>query len=53
MIWATCEKEKPFWKKIISKENCEKYLIQEFSQGDFAELERVNFRCMSVDTWKE
>ena len=53
MVWSTCEKEKPFLKKIFSKENCEKYLIEEYSQKDFEQFEKLNFRCMSNDTFNE
>ena len=52
LYWTTCKKEKSFWGKITSKENCEEYLEEKFTQADFLMLKKANFRCMSIDNEK-
>lgn len=53
MQWATCAKYKGFLGRVFSKENCEKYHIEYFSEKNFVEFEKLNFRCQSISTFKD
>lgn len=46
LYWKTCKKEKNFWGKLTSKENCEEYLTEKYTTEDFKKLKDADFRCV-------